>query len=286
MSTTNQHVIETTEATFERDVIQRSMDVPVVVDFWAAWCGPCRRLGPILEKEAEERAGKIVLVKVDTDAHPGAAAAFGVRSLPTVFAIKDGQVVDGFMGALPAEEVRAFIDRIMPTPVEQLALEARALEATDASTAEAKYRAALELAPNDEKALTGLARVLVARGKFEEAEEILAHLERRGPLNPEAERIKSRLVLKEGAVEAGDVAECRALVAANPKDLQARFKLAEALAAANQNQEALELCLSLVEDDRRGVGEEARKLMLAIFALLPEDSELVSEYRRRLSLVL
>ncbi len=286
MSTTNPHVVETTEATFEHDVIDRSMDVPVVVDFWAAWCAPCKRLGPVLEEEARKRGGKFVLVKVDTEANPGMAAAFGVRSLPTVFALKDGQVVDGFMGALPPEEVALFLDRIMPTPVEQLVLEGKGLEPTDATKAEAKYRAAIELSPNDEKAQTGLARILVAQGRFADAETVLAHLERRGPLNSEAERIKSQLVLKEGAAEAGDVAQCRALVAANPNDFQARFQLAEALAAANQNQEALELCLALVEEDRKATGEEARKLMLAIFALLPEDSALASEYRRRLSFTL
>ncbi|MFO0958331.1 MAG: tetratricopeptide repeat protein [Isosphaeraceae bacterium] len=279
-------VVETTEATFERDVIDRSRDLPVVVDFWAAWCGPCQRLGPILERLATEYAGKFALVKVDTELCPNLATGFGVRSLPTVMAVKDGQVVDGFLGAQGEAEVRMFLDRIMPTERENLVAEARHLEASDPSAAAEKYRAALAQLPHDEKAMTGLARVLTASGKNAEAEEVLANLERRGPLNDEAARVKAQLVLQEGAEEAGDVAGCRSAVAADPTDRTLQFRLAEALAADGQYPEALETCLTLVEEDRRGTGEEARRLMLAIFSLLPDDSELSSEYRRKLSFAL
>jgi putative thioredoxin len=286
MSTTSPYIVETTETTFERDVLERSKDVPVVVDFWATWCGPCRRLGPILERLAEEAAGQFILVKADTEQCPTIAAAFGVRSIPTVFAVKDGQIIDGFMGALPEEEIRRFLDRLKPTPTEALIAEGKALEITDRPAAEAKFRAALELSPHDEKAQVGLARVLLAQGKMEDCEAVLQHLERRGPLSDEAERIKAQLVLKEGAEEAGDVAACRAAVAAEPGKRSLQFKLAEALAAAGKTQEALDLCLTLVEEDRKNTGEEARKLMLAIFQTQPDNSELVTEYRRKLSFVL
>lgn len=286
MSTTSPHVVETSEATFERDVLERSKELPVVVDFWAAWCAPCRRLGPVLEALADEYAGKFVLVKADADQCPAVAGSFGVRSLPTVFAVKDGAIVDGFMGALPESDIRVFLDRLMPTPLETLVAEGRALEATDPAAAEAKYRAVLESSPNDEKALTALAGVLLTLGRVEDCEKTLQHLERRGPLGDEAERIKARLVLRGGAEDAGDIASCRAALAAAPGDRALQFRLAEALAAAGQTVEALDLCLVLVEEDRKGKGEDARKLMLAIFQTLPDDSELLGQYRRKLSFVL
>lgn len=279
-------VVEATEASFERDVIERSRDLPVVVDFWAAWCAPCQRLGPVLERLAAEYAGQFALVKIDTEACPNLATGFGVRSLPTVMAVKDGQVVDGFLGAQGEAEVRLFLDRIMPTERENLIAEARRLEDSDPAASAEKYRAALVPSPQDEKAMTGLARVLVALGRNAEAGEVLANLERRGPLNDDAARVKARLVLNEGAQETGDLAGCRSALAAEPGNRTLQFRLAEALAAAGQFDEALETCLTLVEEDRRGTGEEARRLMLAIFSLLPDDSELSSEYRRKLSFAL
>src|SRR4051812_48070376 len=127
----NSNIIETTESTFEQDVIERSMDVPVVVDFWASWCQPCRLLGPILEKLAREAGGSFVLVKADTERVPNIAAGFGVRSIPAVFGIKDGRVVDSFLGALPESAIRAWIERLLPTPAERKVAEARRLAATD-----------------------------------------------------------------------------------------------------------------------------------------------------------
>jgi putative thioredoxin len=286
MSDKSPHVVEATRDTFERDAIERSRDVPVVVDFWAEWCGPCRMLGPVLERLAGEYGGKFVLVKADTERMPEVAAGFGVRSIPAVFGLRDGQVVDGFVGVLAESAIRAFLDRLLPTPAEALAAEAGRLEATDPRAAEAKYREALTLAPDEPRAKVGLARLALAGGRVEEARRLVANLERRGFLEPEAERLKAELTLRDQARAAGGVEDARAAVAADPGDLGRRLKLAEALAAAGQYPEALDIGLDLVERDRKGVGEEARKMMLAIFQLLPADSELVADYRRKLSFVL
>ncbi len=286
MSENSPFIIEATTETFQRDVVERSREIPVVVDFWAAWCQPCRMLAPILEKLANEYQGRFLLVKADTEKVPDIAAGFGVRSIPAVYAVRDGQIVDSFVGVIPETTIRNWLDQLMPTEAELAVNEARHLEADNPAAAEAKYREILERDPNMIKAKIGLARVLLAQGQTVECHSILESLERRGFLEPEAEALKAELTLREGAEEAGDVDAARAALAADPLNLELRFKLAEALAAARQYVEALEICLDLVERDRKGVGEEARKLMLAIFQLMPADSEVVSDYRRRLSFVL
>jgi putative thioredoxin len=281
------HIVATSSAGFERDVIERSKEVPVVVDFWADWCGPCRLLTPVLERLADEYAGRFLLVKADTEAMPEVAAAFGVRSIPAVFGFRDGQVVDGFVGVLPEAQIRDFLDRLMPSPAEQLTVEARALEATDPAAAEAKYREAQALDPNDPRPTTGLARLAMAAGRLDEAGERIAELEARGFLEPEAEAVQAELTLKRGMEQApGGVEAARAALAADPNNLSSALTLVEALAGERQYAEALEIALGLVERDRKGVGEEARKLMLAIFNVLPPDSDLAADYRRRLSTAL
>ncbi|MBX6312729.1 MAG: tetratricopeptide repeat protein [Isosphaeraceae bacterium] len=286
MSTTSPYIIETTSQTFEQDVVARSGEVPVVVDFWASWCQPCRMLAPVLERLANEYAGRFVLVKADTERLPDIAAAFGVRSIPAVFGLRDGRVVDSFVGVLPESAIRAFLDGLMPTPAETLVAEARKVASSDPGAAEAKYRRALELEPNLAPAKIGLARLLMSRGRAEESRSLIEDLERRGYLEPEAEAMKAELALRRGAEAVGSVESARAALAADPDNKELRFQLAEALAAAGEYVEALEISLDLVERDRWGIGESARKLMLNIFQLLPPDSEVVHEYRRRLSFVL
>jgi putative thioredoxin len=285
-ATTNPNIIETTDSTFARDVIERSREVPVVVDFWATWCQPCRLLGPILENLAREMDGAFVLVKAETERVPEVAAAFQIRSIPAVFGVKDGQVVDSFLGALPESAVRAWIERLLPTPAEQKAAEARRIEGTNPAGAEALYRAALELEPRSPPVKIALGRLLLAQDRLEEVQALVNDLEGRGYLEPEAEKLKAELNLRRGARDAGDLASRRAEALARPEDLGLRFKLAEALAAAGQNAEALELSLTIVEEGPKELREAARKLMLSIFQLLPEDSELATEYRRKLSLAL
>lgn len=285
MSTNTPNVIDTTHETFEKDVIEESSERPVVVDFWAEWCGPCRTLGPILERLAAEYDGKFLLVKANTEELPQVASAFGIRSIPAVFGLVDGRVRDSFVGVLSESAIRAFLDRLMPTPAEITIKEAKGLEATDSQAAEAKYRTALESLPNEPVIKIGLARTLLAQGRLEEGQAVIAELERRGFLEPEAEKVKAELTLQGQSQATGGVDAARAAVEANPKDLALKLALAESLAAAGQYEAALDLCLELVERDRKGVGEPARKTMLAVFQLLG-DAEIVGEYQRKLATVL
>lgn len=284
MNAITPNVVEINRDNFQAEVLDRSNERLVVVDFWAEWCAPCRVLGPLLEKLAGEFAGKIVLAKVDSEAVPEIASAFGVRSIPAVFGVRNGQVVDAFVGALPELEVRAWLKKLLPSRAEELATEAKALAGSDPKTAEARYRESLKLEANAPLVKAGLAHVLLHQGKVDETREILSALEARGYLEPEAEAVKADLALHDQAATTGGVGACRAAIAANPEDPSARLKLAEALAASGPvgYPEALTITLDLVETQRKPLSEEARQVMLNIFQLLPADSELANEYRRKL----
>jgi putative thioredoxin len=283
---TSPNVIDVTSEAFDQEVIERSLAVPVVVDFWADWCGPCRMLSPVLEKLAREYDGKFVLAKVDIEQSPDVAGQFGVRSIPAVFGVRDGGVIDAFVGVQPESVLRMWIDRLLPTEAESLASQARTLELTDRQAAADKYGQALALMPDLPQAQIGLARIALADGQIEDATARIAALERRGFLEPEAEKLKAELTLRTQAQGAGSVEAARAALAARPDDLDLKFSLAETLAAAGQYSDALALCLELVERDRKGLGEKARQTMIAIFRLLPPGGDLVTEYQRQLSLVL
>ena len=279
-------IIEATAESFINDVMERSKDVPVVVDFWATWCQPCRILGPTLEKLAVEFDGRFVLVKAETEQLPEIAQGFGVRSIPAVFAIKDGNVVDQFTGVLPEPAIRNWLERLMPSPAETLTIEARRIEADDPETAVAKYREALALTPLHAPAKVGLARLLLEQGATDEAAGLIAELERRGFLEPEAEAIKAQLTIQGFSGLQENLEALQQAHQANPLDNAAQLALAEALAAAGQYAESLPLALELVERDRNNTGETARKLMVATFQLLPPDDSLAITFRRKLSFAL
>ncbi|WP_435006133.1 tetratricopeptide repeat protein [Tundrisphaera lichenicola] len=280
-------IIETNSERFVSDVIERSSSLPVVVDFWATWCQPCRILGPTLEKLATEAEGKFILVKAETEKVPEIAAGFGVRSIPAVFAVRAGKVVDSFVGVLPEHALRDWIERIMPTPAEILEAEALGLESTDLHGAQAKYREALALDPSSSSIQVGLGRVALAMGRIDEARSQIEALERRGFLEPEAETLKAEITLRGKSGSSGeDLDKLREAHLADPSSKLAQLAFSEGLASAGKFDEALSLALDLVETDRRGTGEAARKLMIAIFQLLPADSEVASDYRRRLSFAL
>ncbi len=279
-------VFDTTSRTFRQDVLERSKQVPVVVDFWAAWCSPCRQLAPLLEKIVQELGGRVLLAKCNIDENPDIAAALQIQSIPFVVAFKDGQPVDQFVGVLPEETLRRWFDGLVPSVGEQLVEQAKQLEVSDPAAAERTYRQALENDPENAQAKIGLARVLLAQNRPDEAKRLIDELEKRGFLEPEAEQIRSRLQLQQAAEEAGDLAELRKEAEQNPDDDELQIKLAEALAAAGQYEEALQRCLALVQKDKTGAGVQAKETMLRIFSTLGEGSPLVSEYRRRLATAL
>ena len=276
-------IIETTEQTFDKDVIERSMQLPVVVDFWATWCGPCQELGPVLEKLTREANGKFLLLKVDVDKQPEIAGWFGVNQIPAVFAIVNGQPVDQLMGNVPEADVRNWLQRFLPSPLESLLKEAAALETTSATEAEAKYREALEMQPDSVPAKIGLLRGLTAQHRDSDATAMIEELEKRGFLEPEAQKVKTELELRAAALESGGVGAARAAVAADPANLDLQIQLADALAAAHAYPEALEICLNLVKTHKSTMGEKAKSTMVQIFTVLGPASELTQQYRRKLA---
>jgi putative thioredoxin len=279
-------IIDGTEENLEKDVIQRSQELPVIVDFWAPWCEPCQKLGPILEQIANEQAGQFLLVKIDVDQQPRVAQAFGVQSIPHVFALRNGQLVDQFQGAPPEDQVRDWLGQFQPSPAELLVLEARKLEQESTTEAEAKYREALELAPQADGIRIELARMLLKQHRNADVQQIIDKLEARGFLEPEAENIKAELDLRAAAAEAGGVGECRAALAANPNDPKLQLNLAEALGAAQQFQEALDLCLGVVGATTGDLRNEARTTMINLFHLLGPEADLTKSYRRKLATAL
>jgi putative thioredoxin len=274
-------IVPTNRERFEQDVFERSRDTLVVIDFWAEWCAPCRMLTPVLEKLASEYGGKFTLVKANTDELPGVAARFGVQGIPAVMAVRESEVLDFFVGALPEPQIRSWLDRVL---LQGALAEAKRLQDASPSDAEAKYRDILIDAPKNAEAKVGLARALLAQEKIDECRAVVHELEQRGFLEPEAQRVKAALDLRDK--EGDDVAQRRAAVEADPDDFELQFQLAESLAGSREYEEALETCLALIERDKTGVGERARQLMIDIFRVLPDDSPLTSTYRRRLSMIL
>lgn len=279
-------IIDVTTEDFEENVVARSADVPVVIDFWADWCGPCKQLAPVLEKLAVEYDGRFILAKVDIENQLNAplAQAFGVQSIPFVAAIFKGQPVDHFMGIKPEADLRTWLDGFLPSPAEEAFKAGEILEQTDLNEAAVKYREAIRLQPEEPRYLIAMARVALGLGLEQECTEIIHVLEGRGFLEPEAERIKEQLEALADVEESGGLQEARSAAEANPEDLKLQVALANALSAEKKFQEACDLCLDIVARDKFGPGgNEAKEAMVRILDMMGRGSELASDYRRRLA---
>ncbi len=279
----SEHSFDVTDATFETAVIEASRNVPVVVDFWAPWCGPCRALKPILEKLATEYQGRFRLAKLNTDENTGTAARFAIRGIPAVKGFRDGKVVAEFSGAVPESAARAFLERVIPTPGETLhAAAQRALSEGDFETAESRLREAMHAGPSLHAARVDLAELLIARQAWSEAELVLAEVPEH-ERDERAKRLGSRIALWQAARDLPPAAELRSAVERVPGDLALRLRLAERVAADGGLQTALEQLLEVVRGDRGALREAARKRMLQVFGLAGDDAELVARYRRLLA---
>jgi putative thioredoxin len=255
-------------------VIEESKSRPVVVDLWAEWCGPCKSLGPILEKVAGERGGQFLLAKLDVDTNPSTAQAFGVQSIPTVVAFKDGQPVNGFVGAYPEQAVNEFVDSVLPSDAEIEVEGAKAEElAGDVESAERAYRDALAEDADNRDARVGLARILVERDLLDEARELI------GPVlpDPEGERIASAIRVRTWATDSAIDSAPDSGTGVGTDDLAE----AKRLAAAERWEDALARMLSLARER-----PDAREAMIDVFNVLSDDDPLVLEYRRKLASVL
>jgi putative thioredoxin len=278
------HTIDVTTATFQAEVIEASKTVPVVVDFWAPWCGPCRVLKPILEKLAAEYGGRFKLAKVNSDENQEIAAAFGVRSIPDVMAFRDGKAVSHFLGALPESQVRAFIDRLIPSPSEiERARAASLREAADLAGAETALRRALELDAANDPARLDLAELLVEAKRPDEAEPLLEAVRPDVDLDARVATLRAAIAFARSSQSGTGEAGLRSRIAADPNDHEARLALAGTYAGRRRYREALDELLEIVRRNKDWKDGEARRQILAIFNLADKDPDLVSDYRRKLA---
>jgi putative thioredoxin len=284
-------VKETTTQAFVKDVIEESRRQPVLVDFWAPWCGPCKQLTPVLEKAVKGAKGKAKLVKMNIDDHPSIPGQMGIQSIPAVIAFVNGQPIDGFLGALPESQVTAFIERLIKDRVggeekDQLKEADAALAEGDATTAAEIYAEVLAKDATNTQALAGLTRCYVETGAIDQAKQTLALVPQAKQNDPAVAAARAALELAEQTKSVGPVGELEQKVAANPLDHQARFDLALALNGAGRRQDALDHLLEIVRRDRKWNDDGARKQLVQLFDAWGPTDEATVEGRRRLSSIL
>ena len=283
---------DATTQSFAADVIEASQQTPVIVDFWAPWCGPCKQLAPILEKTVRDAGGKVALVKINIDENPEIAQQLRIQSIPAVFAFDKGQPVDGFMGAQPESQIKRFVERLVgpmgPSPLEQALEQAKdALDAGDFASASNIYGQILRQVPGEAAAIAGLVRCLVGAGDLQEARELVDSLDDDALKNADVESAVSALALAEQAGEAdGDTAELQARLAQDPGDHQARFDLAMSYHGAGRNEQAIDELIEIIRQDREWNDEAARQQLLKLFEAIGHADPLTVAGRRKLSSIL
>lgn len=278
------HSVDVNTADFDQAVIEASKSQPVLVDFWAEWCGPCRALKPVLEKLATEYQGKFKLAKVNSDENQELAQRYGVRGIPNVKAFVDGELVDEFSGALPEAQVREFLKRVIPSPAEKARLEALAEYAAtgDAKKALAMLADASRLDPQHEVIRVDCAEVLMQLDEHDEARQLIASLSPLMQMEDRVQTLSARLALASNAAD-GDAGGLQKRIAENPEDSAARLALARLYIAQSQPAKAMDELLELVRRDRKFEDDVARKTMLQLFSVLGSEHPLVGEYRRKLA---
>ena len=283
----SQGVKDVTTASFRQDVIAESMRQPVLVDFWAPWCGPCKQLGPVIEKAVASTAGKVKLFKMNIDEHPQIAGQLGIQSIPAVIAFQKGQPIDGFVGALPESQIKNFLERLagpLGDPMQALLDEAAEAEAQgDSETAAAIYSEILAEDETSVPALAGLAKLQLAAGAIEQAKAVLSMATGAAASDPALAAVRAAVELAEQSAALGDAADLQRRVESNPDDHEARFDLAVALNGKNMRDEAADALIEILKRDRTWNEEAARKQLLQFFeAWGPMDKASVAG-RRKLS---
>ena len=280
---------EGSDATFMADVVEASKVQPVIVDFWATWCGPCRTLGPMLEQAVRAARGAVKMVKIDVDKNPAYAGQLRVQSIPTVYGFVNGQPVDGFQGAVPESQIKAFIDRLTggasgESDIDQLlTMGAESLKVDDLGGAAQAYAQVLQMQPDNDKAIAGMARICLNGGDAEQARQTIA-MARTDSKDADVLGVRAALDLTSEAP--ADTSDLEARVKADPADLQARFDLAGAFAASGRFDQAADQLLAIVAADRDWNDQAARKQLLTVFDAAGTNSDVARNGRRKLSSIL